>query len=117
MTRNAVDDYIAAQSAEARPLLESIRKVVKEVAPEAEEVIGYGLPSYKVGGKYMLHFGAAKHHIGLYATPHGHARFEKELSTYKQGKGSVQFPFNQPIPLELIRRIAEYRANQLRKDA
>jgi len=109
-----VDDYIAAQPAEIRALLESVRKVIRRAAPEAEELIGYGIPSYKLGGTYLLHFAGAKRHIGLYATPDGQAEFEAELSTYKRGKGSVQFPLDQPLPLDLIERITHFRVESIR---
>lgn len=110
-----VGEYIDAQAEAVKPLLTSVRETVKQAVPDAEETIGYGIPSYKLGGKYLLHFGAAKDHIGLYATPDGHARFEPKLSKYKRGKGSVQFPMDKPLPLDLVRRIAIYRAEQLRK--
>jgi uncharacterized protein YdhG (YjbR/CyaY superfamily) len=110
-----VDAYIAAQPAEVRPLLESIRDVIRGEVPEADEVMGYGIPSYKLDGKYLIHFGAAKRHIGLYATPDGHAEFEAELSKYKRGKGSVQLPLDQPLPLDLIKRITRYRVETIRK--
>ena len=110
-----VDVYIAAQPAPVQPLLRQIRKVVRQAVPEAEEVIGYGIPSYRLNGRYLLHFGGSKNHIGLYATPDGHAEFESELAKYKRGKGSVQLPLDQPMPLDLIRRIAEFRVEQLSK--
>ncbi len=112
---NAIDTYISNYDEVTQNLLKEVRRTILEVTPDAEEVIGYGIPSYRLGGKYMLHFGAAKDHIGLYATPDGHAEFESELSRYKRGKGSVQFPLDEPLPLELISRIANFRAEQLRK--
>ena len=92
-----------------------MRTAIHEAVPEATEAISYGLPTFRINGKNMVHFGAGKHHIGFYATPDGHAEFEPELSKYKRGKGSVQFPLDQPLPLDLVKRIAQYRAEQLRK--
>ncbi len=112
---NAVDIYIEGYDAPTQKLLKQVRQAILDTAPDAEEMIGYGIPSYRLSGKYMLHFGAAKDHIGLYATPDGHAQFEKELAHYKRGKGSVQFPLDGPLPIDLISRIARYRADQLRK--
>lgn len=110
-----VEAYIASQPAETRAALESIRKVIRDEASDAEELISYGIPSYKLRDSYVIHFGAAKRHIGLYATPDGHAEFETELSNYKRGKGSVQFPLDSPVPLDLIRRIVRYRVGEIRK--
>lgn len=108
-----IDEFIQAQPSEQRPLLESVRHAIRTAAPGATETISYGIPTFKLNGKSLLHFGAGKHHIGLYATPDGHQAFEAELAKYKRGKGSVQFPLEQPLPLDLIRRIAEYRVKQV----
>lgn len=77
------------------------------------------MPAYKTNGKPLVYFAGYKKHIGFYATPTGHANFAKELSKYKSGKGSVQFPINQPMPLELIGRIVEFRVkeNQSKKNS
>lgn len=82
------------------------------MAPNAVESISYGMPGYKLNGKPLVYFAGYKAHIGLYATPSGHSEFAQELSVYKQGKGSVQFPLNQPMPYELIKRIILFRINQ-----
>lgn len=107
-----VDEYIAAQSAEAQPILMKIRSIIKESSPDAVESISYGIPGYKLRGKPLIYFAAFKHHIGLYATPSGHEYFANEFSVYKQGKGSVQFPLNQPVPYDLIRRVVEYKVRE-----
>jgi len=106
---NAIDIYIASFPDDVREILKRIRHLVLKYAPEAEESITYGMPAYKTNGKPLVYFAAFKNHIGLYATPSGHAAFEEELSVYKRGKGSVQFPLNKPIPYDLIRRIIEFR--------
>lgn len=110
-----VDEYIASYDTSIQELLRQMRRTVLDAVPDADEVIGYGIPSYKLNGKYVLHFGGSKDHIGLYATPDGHAKFESELALFKRGKGSVRFPLDQPLPLDLVRRIAEYRAEEIRK--
>jgi len=73
------------------------------------------MPAYKIKGKALVYFAGYKNHIGFYATPSGHAEFEKELSVYKQGKGSVQFPIDAPLPVDLVARIVKYRINHLLK--
>lgn len=88
----------------------------KKAAPEADEVISYNMPAFKYYG-ILVYFAAYKNHIGFYATPTGHLEFEKELSVYKQGKGSVQFPLNQPFPLDLIFRIAQFKMKENFKNA
>jgi uncharacterized protein YdhG (YjbR/CyaY superfamily) len=108
-TPNNVDEYIADFPEEIQSLLNQVRSTIKQAAPDAEESIGYGMPAYKTHGKPLVYFAAFKNHIGFYATPTGHAEFAKELSNYKQGKGSVQFPIDQPMPIRLIAQIVEFR--------
>jgi uncharacterized protein YdhG (YjbR/CyaY superfamily) len=105
----SIDEYIADFPEDIQSLLNQVRSTVKQAAPDAEESIGYGMPAYKTHGKPLVYFAAFKNHIGFYATPTGHAEFAKELSKYKQGKGSVQFPIDQPMPLKLIAQIVEFR--------
>lgn len=105
----SIDEYIADYPEEIQSLLNQVRSTIKQAAPDAEESIGYGMPAYKTHGKPLVYFAAFKNHIGFYATPTGHAEFAKELSKYKQGKGSVQFPIDQPMPLDLIFQIVEFR--------
>lgn len=104
-----VDEYILEFENETRERLISVRKLIRENAPEAVESISYGMPAYKVNGKPLVYFAGYKAHIGFYATPTGHKAFEKELSKYKQGKGSVQFPLNEPLPMKLIKEIVLFR--------
>jgi uncharacterized protein YdhG (YjbR/CyaY superfamily) len=106
-----IDEYIASQTPELQALLEQMRQTIKKAAPEADEVISYGMPAFKYHGM-LVYFAAYKNHIGFYATPTGHSEFEKELSVYKQGKGSVQFPLKQPLPLDLISRIVQFRVKE-----
>ena len=110
-----VEDFIRKQEPEVRNRLERIRQAVRQAIPEATEGISYGIPTFQINGKNMLHYGPGKTHVGVYATPDGHAEFESELNKYKRGKGSVQFPLDLPLPIELILRMAEFRAQQLKK--
>jgi uncharacterized protein YdhG (YjbR/CyaY superfamily) len=104
-----VDQYIQGFEEETQERLIAIRKLIRETAPEAEESISYGMPAYKVNGKPLVYFAGYKSHVGFYATPTGHKAFEKELSKYKQGKGSVQFPLNEVLPVKLIKEIVLFR--------
>lgn len=106
------DEYIMDFPKEIQIILEQVRTVIKEKAPEAEESINYGMPAYKTNGKPLVYFAGYKNHIGFYATPTGHEKFAEELSKYKQGKGSVQFPIDKPIPYDLIGRIVEFRVKE-----
>ncbi|MDF3027377.1 MAG: hypothetical protein K0S23_1684 [Fluviicola sp.] len=108
-TFTTVDEYIQEFEGETRERLIAIRKLIRETAPEAVESISYGMPAYKVNGKPLVYFAGYKSHVGFYATPTGHKAFEKELSKYKQGKGSVQFPLNEPLPIKLIKEIVLFR--------
>ena len=87
------------------------RRTIHEAAPEATEAISYGMPTFKLNGN-LVHFGAFKSHIGFYPVPSGMAAFQDDLAAYKQGKGSVQFPLNKPMPLDLIRRMVEFRVQE-----
>ena len=107
---NTVEDYIASFSVSTQKLLKQVRKAIKAAAPKAEEEISYGMPGYKLHTKPLVYFAGYEHHIGFYATPTGHKKFEKQLSKYKQGKGSVQFPIDEPMPLKLITEITKFRA-------
>ncbi len=107
-----IDAYIASFPQNIQKVLEQIRAAIKKAAPDAEEIISYGMPAFKYKVNVIIYFAGYKNHIGLYATPSGHAAFEKELSVYKQGKGSVRFPLNKPIPLNLISRIVKFKVKQ-----
>jgi uncharacterized protein YdhG (YjbR/CyaY superfamily) len=104
-----VDTYILSFAEPHRHILSNIRRIIYEEAPDAVEGLTYGMPSYKTNGRPLVYFALHQHHIGFYATPSGHTEFAKELSNYKHGKGSVQFPLSQPIPYDLIRLIVAFR--------
>ena len=107
-----VDEYINTFPEDLQALLEKVRTTITENAPAAVEGIAYGMPAYKMNGKPLVYFAAFKNHMGFYATPSGHAEFRDELSAYKQGKGSVQFPLDKPMPYDLIKRIVEFRVKE-----
>jgi len=109
---NEIDQYIAQFPKGVQDHLQKIRGIIKKMAPEAVEQMAYGMPGYKTHGKPLVYFAGFKNHIGFYATPSGHEQFAKELSIYKQGKGSVQFPLDQPIPYELIEQIVTFRVKE-----
>ena len=109
-----IDEYISGFPEDIRKILEQVRVTIKKAAPEAEEAIRYDIPTFILHGN-LVHFAAFKNHIGFYATPSGNEAFAKELSTYKGGKGSVQLPLDKPMPLDLIRRIVEYRVGENRR--
>lgn len=112
---STVDTYIGIFPKETQKLLKQIRTTIRKAAPKAEERISYGMPGYFLNGQ-LVFFAGYKNHIGFYATPTGHQEFKKELSVYKQGKGSVQFPIDEPLPLDLITRIVKFRVeNNLQK--
>ena len=106
-----IDEYIAGFPEDIKIRLETLRQTIKKAAPDAEEVISYLMPAFKYHGM-LVFFASFKNHIGFYATPTGHAAFKKELSVYKEGKGSVQFPHNQPLPLSLVTKIVKFRVKQ-----
>jgi uncharacterized protein YdhG (YjbR/CyaY superfamily) len=106
-----VDEYIAGFPKDTRALLTQMRTTIQQAAPDAEEIISYAMPAYKYQG-VLVYFAAFKNHIGFYATPTGHEAFKKGLSVYKEGKGSVQFPLDKPLPLSLITKIVKFRIKE-----
>lgn len=107
-----IDEYIKTFPKGIQEVLEQIHAIIKEKAPEALESISYGMPAFKTNGRPLVYYAAFKNHIGFYATPTGHKKFANELSKFKQGKGSVQFPLKEPIPFDLIGRIVEFRVKE-----
>ena len=107
-----LEEYINSFPKEIQELLEQIRKTIRQASPEADESISYGMPAYKTNGKPLVYFATFKNHIGFYATPTGHKEFKDELAKYKQGKGSIQFPLDKPLPLDLIERITKFRVEE-----
>ena len=108
-----IEDYIKSFPPKVQTILKKVRKLVKKTCPEATELFSYGMPAYKLNGKPLVYFAGYKNHIGLYATPDGHTHFKEELASYKQGKGSVQFPLDEEIPYDLIKRIVEFKIGNI----
>lgn len=105
------DDYIEAQPEEVQEVLKGIRHAVHEAAPEAKEVISYQMPTFRQNG-ILVHFGAHNRHIGFYPTPSAIKAFEEELAEYESAKGSVKFPLNKPMPIELIKEMVRFRVRE-----
>ena len=108
---STVDEYLSAFPAGTKKILQQVRKTIKQAAPGAEEVISYNMPAFKLNGM-LVFFAGYENHIGFYPTPSGIEAFKKELSDYKQAKGSVQFPLDEPMPLDLITKIVKYRVKE-----
>lgn len=104
-----IDEYIATFPADVQKILQKIRVAIRKAAPEAEEAISYQIPTFKLSGKNLIHFAGFKNHIGIYPAPRGVAEFDEELSKFDGGKGTVQFPLDEPIPYGLITRIVKFR--------
>jgi len=110
-TATNFDDYLQRFSKDVQHRLQKIRLTVKKAAPQAKEKISYGIPAFTLNGM-LVWFAAFKNHIGFYPRTSAIATFKKELSAYKGAKGSVQFPFDKPLPLPLIRRIVKFRVKE-----
>lgn len=106
-----VDEYISSFPPATQKLLKQIRATIKKAGPDAEEIISYGMPAYKQNG-VLVYFGGFKSHIGLYPTASGVRNFQHELSPYKSSKGAIQFPIDQPMPLDLIKKIVTSRIEE-----
>jgi uncharacterized protein YdhG (YjbR/CyaY superfamily) len=107
-----INEYIAGFPESVRGILEALRATIKEAAPGAEETISYAIPAFKLKGRILVYFAGFKNHIGLYPAPRENEAFKKELSGYKGGKGTVQFPLTEPIPLPLVAKIVKFRAKE-----
>jgi uncharacterized protein YdhG (YjbR/CyaY superfamily) len=110
-----IDDYIKTFPTDVQNILEKIRQTIRKAAPEAVEVISYQMPTFRLNGRNLVHFAAFKNHIGFYPIPSGIEAFRRELSPYKQGKGSVQFPLDKPIPYNLMEEIVRFRVKDTQK--
>lgn len=113
---NDINEYIASFPPQVKKLLEQVRTTIQKAAPQAQEAISYAMPTFKLNGN-LVHFAAFTNHIGFYALPSGNEAFQKELSKYKTGKGSIQFPINEPLPLDLITKIVKFRIEENAKKA
>ena len=111
-----IDEYIAGFPEEVQEILQKIRMTIRKAAPGAEEAIKYQLPTFTLNGN-LVHFGGFKEHIGFYPVPSGMEAFQEDLAAYKTGKGSVQFPFDKPIPYDLITKVVKFRVQENLRNA
>jgi len=111
-----IDAYISDFPESTQKLLQEVRSIVKQAAPQAAEVISYGMPAFRQDGM-LVYFAAFKNHIGFYPIPSGIAAFKEDLSAFKCTKGSVHFPLDKPLPAELITRIVTFRLSENRQKA
>lgn len=110
-----IDAYIAAFPANVQEKLEKLRAFIRQAEPDVKEKISYQMPTFTLYGKNLVHFAAFKKHIGFYPGASGIANFEEELSAFETSKGTVRFPLEEPIPLDLIGRIVRFRAEENRR--
>jgi uncharacterized protein YdhG (YjbR/CyaY superfamily) len=116
ITFQSVDEYILQFPPEVQEILQKLRKVIKESAPEAEEKISWQMPTFVLHGN-LVHFAAHKNHIGFYPAPSGIDAFEDELSEYRGGKGTLKFPIKKPLPYDVISKIVKLRVDENIKKA
>jgi uncharacterized protein YdhG (YjbR/CyaY superfamily) len=108
---SSIDEYILSFPEHVQKKLTELRMLIRQIAPDAQEKISYQIPTFYLNGN-LVHFAAYSNHIGFYPTSSGIAKFEPELSKYKHAKGSVQFPLEEPLPVELIKEIVKYRVEE-----
>jgi len=113
---STVDEYLGGFSGDLLARLRELRRIVRSLAPDAEEKISYQMPSFHLNG-YLVHFAGYAKHIGFYPGASAISRFKSELAQYRTAKGSVQFPLSQPLPTALIRKILQFRIDENRKKA
>jgi uncharacterized protein YdhG (YjbR/CyaY superfamily) len=111
-----IDAYIKSFPMDVQKLLQEVRKTIRESAPDAMEAISYGIPTFRLGGKYLIYFAGYKKHWSLYPIPEGTAAFKKEIAPHVKGKGTLQFPLNQPVPVPLVKKVVAFavKRNQAR---
>jgi uncharacterized protein YdhG (YjbR/CyaY superfamily) len=97
-----IDEYISTFPEESQAVLEKVRQAIHKAAPEAVETMSYGMPTFNLNGKHVVFFAGWKRHISLYPLPAGDEAFQQALSHYKRAKGSIQFPFDKPIPYDFV---------------
>lgn len=108
-----IDEYISRCPTDTQEVLEQIRAIIKKAVPDAEESISYGIPTFNLNGTYLIYFAAYKKHIGVYPVPSKIDQIDEELAAYKtSGKGTVQFPLSEPIPLNLITKLVKFQVTE-----
>ncbi len=114
---NSIDEYIASFPKDVQKILEELRGTIKAAAPEAKETISYQIPTFTLNGKYLIYFAGWKNHISIYPIPTGSDAFNKEISQYVEGKGTLKFPIDKPLPLKLITKIVKLKVAENLKRA
>jgi uncharacterized protein YdhG (YjbR/CyaY superfamily) len=113
---NTVDEYIEFFPPNIQEKLKEMRKFIKNLLPEeAEEVISYGIPTFKLNGKYVIYYAAFKEHMSVYPIPTGNEKFEEEVKKYQTGPGTLRFPYDQPVPFDLVKKAVKYNLEANRK--
>ena len=110
-----IDEYIASFPPDVQQKLREMRAVIHKAAPDAEEAIRYGIPTFRLDGSNLVHFAAFRDHLSFFPTASGVEKFRKELSSYALSKGTIRFPPDKPVPYDLVERIARFRADETRK--
>lgn len=109
----SIDGYISGFPADVQSISQELRRVIKKSAPGSQETISYGIPTFKLNGKNLVHFGAFKNHIGFFPTASAIPAFKKHLSPYKISKGTIRFPLDKPVPYKLVEKIVKFRVNEI----
>ena len=116
VTYASIDEYIASFPEDVQKVMRKLRKTIKAAAPEAGEEISYNMPTFTLNGTYLVYFAGWKNHIAFYGAPRGNPEFDENLSAYESGAGTLQFPYDKPLPYNLVTRIVKFRAAEnLRK--
>jgi uncharacterized protein YdhG (YjbR/CyaY superfamily) len=108
-----IDEYIRAFPADVQVKLEEVRRTIRKAAPEVLEAISYGMPTFRLNGKHLIHFAAWKNHIGIYPVPSGTELFQSEIAVYRAVRSSARFPLNKPIPFDLIEKMVSFRIKEI----
>jgi len=112
---SSIDEYIGTFPKDVQKILEELRVTIRDAAPEAGEKISYNMPTFTLNGTYLVYFAGWKNHIAFYGAPRGNPEFKEDLSPYESGAGTLQFPYDKPIPHDLVTRIVRFRAAENRK--
>jgi uncharacterized protein YdhG (YjbR/CyaY superfamily) len=115
VTFNSIEEYIASFPEDVQKIMEQLRATIKAAAPDAGEKISYNMPTFALNGTYLVYFAGWKNHIAFYGAPRGKTEFKEDLSAYESGEGTLQFPYDQPMPLRLIMKIVKFRVAETLK--
>ena len=115
VTFKSMDEYIGTFPEDVQKILEELRTTIKTAAPDAEETISYNIPTFKLNGKYLIYFAGWKSHISIYPIPTGSEAFNKQVAKYAEGKGTLKFPIDKPLPLKLITKIVKLKLAENQK--